>query len=182
MAWVHVDATFAGTCLILEQYQLVSALFARFDSFDMNIDWQIPLGRRFRALKIWFVMRLYGVSGLQGHIWNSIQYGESFAQWVRDHADIFKIVIPPAFGPMVFSVKEALREESNRLTKVVYEAGNADVEIFITSPVIDGTYAIHVREEVLRATDAAEVNGVDGVNGVAKVNGMNGVNYIGALK
>ena len=30
--------------------------------------WQIPLGRRFRSLKLWFVMRLYGVEGLQAHI------------------------------------------------------------------------------------------------------------------
>ncbi|CUS10032.1 unnamed protein product [Tuber aestivum] len=167
-------------------------------------DWQIPLGRRFRALKIWFVMRSYGVSGLQGHIWNSIRYGESFAQWVRDRADIFEIVVPPAFGLTVFAVKAALREESNRLTKAVYEAVNAHGEIFITSTVIDGTYAIRVvgggpktreevlrrafeifvckTEEVLRATDAAKVDGIDGVNGVAKVNGMNGVNYIAALK
>lgn len=31
-------------------------------------DWQLPLGRRFRSLKIWFVLRLFGVAGLQAHI------------------------------------------------------------------------------------------------------------------
>ena len=46
-------------------------------------DWQIPLGRRFRALKIWFVMRSYGVNGLKRHVRRHIELGEKFAGWVR---------------------------------------------------------------------------------------------------
>ncbi|CAZ85871.1 unnamed protein product [Tuber melanosporum] len=163
-------------------------------------DWQIPLGRRFRALKIWFVMRSYGVSGLQRHIWDSIRHGESFAQWVRDRADIFEIVVPPAFALTVFAIKTTRREESNRLTRVVYEAVNADGEIFITSTVIDGIYAIRVvgggpkireevlrrafeilvskTEEVLKAEGTPQVSGINGINGVVKIDCVNGVDDI----
>lgn len=68
-------------------------------------DWQIPLGRRFRALKIWFVMRSYGISGLQAHIRNSVAIGEVFADLVRSRSDLFEIVAPPRFALTCFRVK-----------------------------------------------------------------------------
>jgi aromatic-L-amino-acid decarboxylase len=42
-------------------------------------DWQIPLGRRFRSLKIWFVLRTYGINGLQAHIRKHVKLGELYA-------------------------------------------------------------------------------------------------------
>lgn len=68
-------------------------------------DWQIPLGRRFRALKIWFVMRSYGISGLQAHIRKSVGIGEVFADLVRSRSDLFEIVAPPRFALTTFRVK-----------------------------------------------------------------------------
>ena len=68
-------------------------------------DWQIPLGRRFRALKIWFVMRSYGISGLQAHIRNSVRIGEVFADLVRSRSDLFEIVATPRFALTCFRVK-----------------------------------------------------------------------------
>ncbi len=46
-------------------------------------DWQIPLGRRFRALKLWFVIRSYGIEGLQARIRLHVQLAQEFADWVR---------------------------------------------------------------------------------------------------
>jgi aromatic-L-amino-acid decarboxylase len=46
-------------------------------------DWQIPLGRRFRALKLWFVIRHYGVEGLQYHIRRHVELAQQFARWVE---------------------------------------------------------------------------------------------------
>ena len=45
-------------------------------------EWSIPLGRRFRALKLWFVIRHYGVAGLQAHVREHVQLGQRFAGWV----------------------------------------------------------------------------------------------------
>lgn len=111
-------------------------------------DWQIPLGRRFRALKIWFVMRTYGVSGLQTHIRNTISYGEHFAALIRSRPDLFKIVTPPAFALTVFVVNPGdggqQLEVQNKMTKAVYERVNEEGKVYITSTVIDGIYAIRV--------------------------------------
>lgn len=68
-------------------------------------DWQIPLGRRFRALKIWFVLRTYGVKGLQAHVRHHIKMGDMFADLVRSRSDVFDILTPPAFALTVLSVK-----------------------------------------------------------------------------
>ncbi|KAF7192987.1 Aromatic-L-amino-acid decarboxylase [Pseudocercospora fuligena] len=67
-------------------------------------DWQIPLGRRFRALKIWFVVRTYGVKGLQEHIRHHINLGNLFADLVRSREDLFSILAPPAFALTVLTV------------------------------------------------------------------------------
>lgn len=47
-------------------------------------NWQIPLGRRFRALKVWFVIRNYGVQGMQEYIRSGICMGEKFAGWLKE--------------------------------------------------------------------------------------------------
>ena len=49
--------------------------------FDYR-DWHVPLGRRFRALKLWFVIRHYGVEGLRHHIRRHIELAQQFAAWV----------------------------------------------------------------------------------------------------
>ena len=69
-------------------------------------DWQIPLGRRFRALKIWFVLRSYGVNGMKNHVKRHIRLGEEFARWVEcERDDLFALVAQPRFALTVFRVK-----------------------------------------------------------------------------
>jgi len=48
-------------------------------------DWQIPLGRRFRALKLWFVIRHYGIEGLRHHVRRHVEMAQAFARWVDEH-------------------------------------------------------------------------------------------------
>lgn len=67
-------------------------------------DWQIPLGRRFRALKIWFVLRTWGVQGLQQHIRHHLNLGNLFADLVKSRSDLFSIFTPPAFALTVITV------------------------------------------------------------------------------
>lgn len=116
-------------------------------------DWQIPLGRRFRALKIWFVMRSYGLEGMQKHIRYSIHIGEVFADLVRSRSDLLELVSVPAFALTCFRVnpsilgpkgtvemttdlqdsEDQLRDqESNTLTKHIGELINERGEIFLT--------------------------------------------------
>jgi len=82
-------------------------------------DWHIPLGRRFRALKLWFVLRHYGVEGLQHHVRQHIALAQEFAGWVRaDHR--FELAAPVPFNLVCFRLKagdaanQSLMERLNR--------------------------------------------------------------------
>jgi len=109
-------------------------------------DWQIPLGRRFRSLKIWFVLRTYGVKGMQDHVRGHIKLGELFADLLRTRKDLFEVITGSAFALTVFNVvpKKAGKEEQNNITKEVYELVNKRGEIYITHTVLGDIYAIRV--------------------------------------
>lgn len=116
-------------------------------------NWQIPLGRRFRALKIWFVLRNYGVKGLQEYIRGGVKRGEMFANWVKGRGDLFEIVTGPVFALTVFRMvgtiaaekeEEEDAERANARTKRLYEEVNATGRIWVTSTVLEGKFAIRV--------------------------------------
>jgi aromatic-L-amino-acid decarboxylase len=131
-------------------------------------DWQIPLGRRFRALKIWFVLRTYGVKGIQNHIRTHVKLGEYFADLVKTRSDLFNIVSGPTFALTVITVIPKISKEhgslplsadatksvdnpvdqvlleANEVTRKVYDMVNSQGEIYLTSAVINGVYAIRV--------------------------------------
>jgi aromatic-L-amino-acid decarboxylase len=64
-------------------------------------DWQIPLGRRFRSLKLWFVIRHYGVEGLRSHIRRHVELAQDFASWVQED-DRFELAVPPPLNLVCF--------------------------------------------------------------------------------
>ncbi len=68
--------------------------------FDYR-DWQVPLGRRFRSLKLWFVIRHYGVEGLQHHLRYHVQLAQQFRQWLDADAR-FELVVPPPLNLVCF--------------------------------------------------------------------------------
>jgi aromatic-L-amino-acid/L-tryptophan decarboxylase len=68
--------------------------------FDYR-DWHIPLGRRFRSLKLWFVIRHYGVEGLQFHIRRHIELAQQFAEWVRSD-NRFELAAPAPLNLVCF--------------------------------------------------------------------------------
>ena len=67
-------------------------------------DWQIPLGRRFRALKVWFVLRTYGQEGLQKYLEHHLRLAKLFQGFVEAD-DRFEIMAPPRFGLICFALK-----------------------------------------------------------------------------
>jgi aromatic-L-amino-acid decarboxylase len=82
-------------------------------------DWQIPLGRRFRSLKLWFVIRHYGVEGLRHHIRRHVALAQEFAAWIRDDAR-FELAAPAPLNLVCFrhragdQFNEALLDRLNR--------------------------------------------------------------------
>ena len=82
-------------------------------------DWQIPLGRRFRALKLWFVVRHYGVEGLRHHVRRHVALAQEFAGWVQ--ADpCFELAVTPPLNLVCFrhqagdDVNQALMDRLNQ--------------------------------------------------------------------
>jgi len=67
-------------------------------------DWQIPLGRRFRSLKLWFVIRHYGVQGLQHHVREHVRLAQQFAEWVKQDAE-FELAAPAPLNLVCFRHK-----------------------------------------------------------------------------
>jgi aromatic-L-amino-acid decarboxylase len=79
--------------------------------FDYR-DWHVPLGRRFRALKLWFVIQHYGVEGLQFHIRRHVELAQKFLGRVRDD-DRFEVLAPAPLNLICFRLKgsDAVNEE-----------------------------------------------------------------------
>lgn len=82
-------------------------------------DWHIPLGRRFRALKLWFVIRHYGVEGLRHHVRQHVSLAQDFASWV-EAADRFELAAPAPLNLVCFrhtggdAINQALMDRLNR--------------------------------------------------------------------
>jgi aromatic-L-amino-acid decarboxylase len=123
-------------------------------------EWQIPLGRRFRSLKIWFVLRSYGVKGLQEYIRRTTKNGEEFAEALRQRSDLFEIVTGPSFALTVFRLaakaEGASLEERNALTRQLYDNVNATGKIWLTSTELDGRFAIRLMTGV-RTTEREHI-------------------------
>lgn len=89
--------------------------------FDYR-DWQIPLGRRFRSLKLWFVIRHYGVEGLQFHVRRHVEIAQSFAGWVRQDAR-FELVAPVPLNLVCFRYRGS-EEDNQRLMDRLNHGGD----------------------------------------------------------
>jgi aromatic-L-amino-acid decarboxylase len=82
-------------------------------------DWQIPLGRRFRALKLWFVIRHYGIEGLQYHVRRHVELAQQFAVWVKNDSR-FELAAPAPLNLICFrhkggdEVNQKLMDRLNR--------------------------------------------------------------------
>ncbi|MFQ5577220.1 MAG: pyridoxal phosphate-dependent decarboxylase family protein, partial [Anaerolineae bacterium] len=80
-------------------------------------DWHVPLGRRFRALKLWFVIRHYGVTGLQHHIRQHVALAQQFAGWVQAD-ERFELAAPAPLNLVCFRLRggdDLNRQLLNRL-------------------------------------------------------------------
>lgn len=93
-------------------------------------DWQVPLGRRFRSLKLWFVLRWYGVEGLQAFIREQVRLAEMFEELVSQDGH-FELAAPRRLGLVCFRYGGS--DDENRQ---LLEAVNSGGEIFITHTVI----------------------------------------------
>ena len=101
-------------------------------------DWQIPLGRRFRSLKLWFVIRYYGVEGLKYHIRKHIKLAKKFVSWVKK-SPMFQLAAPAPLNLVCF--RHINGDDFNR--KLLARL-NENGQIYMTHTVIDNLYTIRM--------------------------------------
>ncbi len=101
-------------------------------------DWQVPLGRRFRALKLWFVIRHYGVEGLQYHIRRHVELAQQFAAWVQESDDL-ELAAPVPLNLVCFRHKAG--DDFNR---ELIEHLNASGRLFLTHTALDEKFTLRL--------------------------------------
>lgn len=188
--WLHVDAAFAGTALILDEYKWMIKGIEKVDSFVFNPhkwmftnfdcsayfvkdkvslvntfeinpeylrtktqglvndyrDWGIQLGRRFRALKLWFVIRSFGVNGLK----EKIKYHIQLAKWLEDEIEKnkdFQMITPRTLNVVCFHFNPANLEkidQINAINEKILHAVNETGKIFITHTKLKGVYTLRM--------------------------------------
>jgi aromatic-L-amino-acid decarboxylase len=187
--YLHVDAAWAGSALLLEEHRWMLKGIERVDSFFFNPhkwlltnfdcsahfvrdadvlkrtlsilpeylktregasvtdyrDWGVPLGRRFRALKLWFVIRSYGVEGLKAHIARHIALTAELAGLIQREKD-FELTTPAVLGLLTFrySPANADRETLDALNEALLTQINDDGRTYLTRGKAEGKVVIRV--------------------------------------
>ena len=99
-------------------------------------DWQIPLGRRFRALKLWFVIRHYGIEGLRHHIRRHLELTHEFAGWVEQHPD-FELAAPVNLNLVCFR-----HQGGDRISERLLTTLNQSGELYLTHTRLNDRYTL----------------------------------------
>ncbi|KAK9805262.1 hypothetical protein WJX72_009518 [[Myrmecia] bisecta] len=118
--WVQDAAPLRMALSLTPEY-----LRAKNNLLDLK-DWQVPLGTRFRAMKLWFVLRSYGAQRLRVYIRHRLHLARRFAAHVRDD-ERFELAAGPKFGLVCMRLKGASREQNSALL----EALNASGKLFM---------------------------------------------------
>lgn len=124
-------------------------------------DWQVPLGRRFRALKLWLVLRHYGAEGLRAHIREHVRLATLFDAWVSSDAR-FEIAAPPSLSLVCFRLRPLpgeLPKDTDARNAALLERLNASGEAFLTHTVLkspDGAPPRYVLRMAIGATQTEE--------------------------
>ncbi len=101
-------------------------------------DWQVPLGRRFRALKLWAVLHGQGLSGLRSHLRGHVDLAAELAERVRGHDDLELACAP------VLSLVCLRSRSGDAATTALLERANADGRVLLTGTEVDGHPVVRV--------------------------------------
>ena len=109
------------------------------------MDYGVQLGRRFRALKFWFMVRTYGVDGIIERIREHIRLAHVFESWVRA-APGWEVVAPVPFSTVNFRACPANvpEEQWNEFNERVLNAVNATGEVFLSHTKLHGNFVMHL--------------------------------------
>jgi aromatic-L-amino-acid decarboxylase len=99
-------------------------------------DWHIQLGRRFRSLKLWFVIRHYGIEGLQHHIREHVRLAQQLVEWVRSDSR-FELAAPAKLNLVCFRLRAGDRANQALLDRLNYSG-----QLYLTHTKLDGKFTL----------------------------------------
>jgi aromatic-L-amino-acid decarboxylase len=133
-------------------------------------DWGIQLGRRFRALKLWFVLRFYGVEELRKKLREHLKLTQEFAEWIEQSPD-FELLAPVPLNTVCFQFNPSERSQESlpmgeleRLNKSILDEVNHSGKIFMTHTKLGANFSLRLcvgqtqtrREHVVEAWEAIQ--------------------------
>jgi aromatic-L-amino-acid decarboxylase len=101
-------------------------------------DWHIQLGRRFRSLKLWFVIRHYGIEGLQYHIREHVRLAQQLVEWVRSDSR-FELAAPAQLNLVCFRLRSGDQANQNLMDRL-----NGSGDLFLTHTKLDGKFTLRL--------------------------------------
>lgn len=124
------------------------------------MDYGIQLGRRFRSLKLWFIIRYFGVDGLADRIKYHINLAKEFRSWIEQEND-FELIAPTPFSTVCFRFNPGniSEDDLNRMNEMLLEKINQSGKIFLSHTKLNGKFVIrltigsirHERKHILQA-------------------------------
>jgi aromatic-L-amino-acid decarboxylase len=131
------------------------------DSVKNGMDYGIQLGRRFRALKLWFVMRYFGREGLEARLREHCRLAEMFASWV-EASDDFEMMAPVPFALVCFRanprvssphVSKGSGEQLDTLNERIMNAINASGEAYLSHTKLNGKFTLRLSVGSIRVEE-----------------------------
>ena len=119
------------------------------------MDYGIQLGRRFRALKLWFVIRYFGVDGIIERLREHIRLGQLFAKWIDDHPD-FERMAPAPFSTICFRARPAWMNDAGKiewLNEQLLERVNETGKLFISHTKLNGKFVVRLTISGIRTEE-----------------------------
>ena len=99
-------------------------------------DWHIQLGRRFRSLKLWFVIRHYGIEGLQHHVREHVRLAQRFAEWVRSDSR-FELAAPAMLNLVCFRLRSG-----DHANQILMDRLNGSGDLYLSHTRLDGMFTL----------------------------------------
>ena len=116
------------------------------------MDWGVSLGRRFRALKLWMVLRAFGSDGLSQRLKEHIRLAHLFADWVDEHAE-FERLAPTPLSVVCFRARPARVDTLDEFNEELLSRLNAGGEIYLSHTKLRGRYTLRLAIGNIRTTE-----------------------------
>ncbi|MGR3760957.1 pyridoxal phosphate-dependent decarboxylase family protein [Roseobacteraceae bacterium NS-SX3] len=130
-------------------------------------EWSVPLGRRFRALKIWFLIRTYGLEGLRERLRNHVAWSGKLHEKLGSEPD-FEIVTPPMWSLWSFRYAPEGAADLDDLNLRLVNAINDDGRIYLTQTRVDGQLVIRFQAGQFDTTEADVMMAFDVITEIAR--------------